>query len=336
MRTTIRHAVRSLCITFALASAAAGAVDVAGSKDPPYLKRYEGSEIVSYQALPYEAYKVWLPDPKNPTGAWVTESVEGQITRAFYKVPAGHTVLEIFRNYEQSIKDAGFTLKADNGSFWDQNFADAFYHQSWQIHGDYAWTNLALNGVQKMAYLSASGAKDGKSVTVAVYISNYKEGKDVKYGDKPFHFNPDNVLVVADVVVSKAVANKMVLLKAADMAEALKTKGSVDIYGIYFDTDNSMIKPESKPTLDEVATLLKGDGALKLEVSGHTDNTGGKGHNLKLSEDRAQAVVKALTASYGIEGKRLVARGYGDTKPVAPNSNDDGRAKNRRVELRKI
>jgi outer membrane protein OmpA-like peptidoglycan-associated protein len=317
-------------------SLAAHAVDVAGSKDPPYLKRYEGSEIVSYQTLSYESYKVWVPDPKNPSGPWITDQIEGQITRAFYKVPAGHTVLEIYRNYEQSLKDAGVTLKANSAQFWDNGFADSFYHQSWQIHSDYAWTNLALNGIQKMAYMSGMATKDGKSVTVAVFFANYKEGKDVKYADKPYHFNPDNVVVVADVVVSKAVANKMVLLKAADMAEALKTKGSVDIYGIYFDTDKSAIKPESTPTLEEVASLLKIDGGLKLEVSGHTDNTGEKVHNLKLSEDRAQAVVKALTTSYGIDGKRLVAKGYGDTKPVAPNTSDDNKAKNRRVELRKI
>ncbi len=320
----------------AFISFAARGADVAGAKDPPYLKRYEGSEIVSYQALPYEGYKVWVPDPKNPTAPWITEPIEGQITRAFYKVPPGHTVLEIYRNYEQFMKDAGFTLKAASPSFWDQNWADAFYHQSWQVHGDYAWTNLALNGVQKMAYLSGSATKDGKAVTVAVYLSNYKEGKDVKYGDKSFHFNPDNVLVVADVVVSKAVVNKMVLLKAADMAEALRSKGAVDIYGIYFDTDQSAIKPESAPTLEEVASLLKIDGGLRLEVSGHTDNTGERAHNLKLSEDRARAVVKALTASYGIEGKRLVARGYGDARPVVPNTSDENKAKNRRVELKKI
>ncbi|HUJ01905.1 MAG TPA: OmpA family protein [Usitatibacter sp.] len=326
----------ALLAIVSFASLAAQAADVAGAKDPPYLKRYEGSEIVSYQALPYESYKVWVPDPKNPSAPWITDQVEGQITRAFYKVPSGHTVLEIYRNYEQSIKDAGFAVKASSPSFWDQNWADAFYHQSWQIHGDYAWSNLALNGVQKMAYLSASGAKDGKSVTVAVYVSNYKEGKDVKYGEKSFRFNPDNVLVVADVVVSKAVVNKMVLLKAADMAQALKSKGSVDIYGIYFDTDKSAIRPESAPTLGEVASLLKIDDRLKLEVSGHTDNTGEKAHNLKLSEDRAQAVVRTLTASYGIDGKRLVARGYGDTRPVVPNTSEENRARNRRVELRKL
>ena len=127
----------------------------------------------------------------------------------------------------------------------------------------------------------------------------------------------------------------MVEVKAADMADALATKGFVDLYGIYFDTDKSEVKPESKATLDEVATLLKVDRSLKLEVSGHTDNTGDKAHNQKLSEQRAQAVVQALVASYGIDAKRLTARGYGDAKPVAANTSDDGKAKNRRVELRK-
>ena len=321
----------------ALAFTSAFAADIPGSKDPPFLKRYEGSEIVSYQSLSYESYNVAVPNPANPGGPWIWQQVEGQVTRAFYRVPSGHTVLEIYRNYEQFLKDGGFAIKASSPQFQDQTWAAAFYHQSWQTETDYSWTYLGLGSTQRMAYLSATGTKNGQSVTVGVYIANYKEGKDVKYGgDKPAHFNPDNVLVVADVVVSKQVAQKMVELKAADIAEALATKGTVSIYGIYFDTDKSDIKADSKPTLDEVASVLKIDRALKLEVSGHTDNTGDKAHNAKLSEARAQAVVKALVGGYGIDGKRLSAKGYGDTKPVAPNTSDENKAKNRRVELRKV
>lgn len=96
------------------------------------------------------------------------------------------------------------------------------------------------------------------------------------------------------------------------------------------------IKPESKATLDEVAVLLKIDRALKLEVSGHTDKTGNAAHNLALSQGRAAAVVQALVKSYGISAARLRAKGYGDTRPVAPNDTEPNRAKNRRVELRKL
>ena len=116
----------------------------------------------------------------------------------------------------------------------------------------------------------------------------------------------------------------------------MATKGTFELYGILFDVDKTGIKPESAKTLDEVANLLKIDRSLKLEISGHTDNTGDKNHNMKLSEGRAKAVVDALVKKYGIDSKRLQSKGYGDTKPVAPNDNDGNRAKNRRVELRKI
>ncbi len=275
-----------------------------------------------------------MPDP-NKANTWSWQPVEGQITRIFYKVPSGHTVLEIFRNYEQALKEAGIDIRSNNSSFQDRDWADTFYHQSWQAQTDFAWTNLGLAGTQRMGYLAGTGTYKSQAVTVAVYVANYREAKDVNY-TQPVHFNPDNPLVVVDVVMSKAVVNKMVTIKAADLAEALATKGVVSIYGIYFDTDKSDIKPASAATLDEVASLLKIDRPLKLEVSGHTDNVGDKAHNQKLSEARAQAVVNALVSKYGIDAKRLSARGYGDTKPVAPNNSDENKAKNRRVELRKI
>ncbi len=120
------------------------------------------------------------------------------------------------------------------------------------------------------------------------------------------------------------------------LAQILATTGKVDIYGILFDTDKTDIKPASKPTLDQVAKLLKDDPTLKLEVSGHTDSTGGAAHNMVLSQDRAKAVVDALVKQYGIDPTRLQSKGYGDTKPVAPNDTDANKAKNRRVELRKL
>ena len=125
-------------------------------------------------------------------------------------------------------------------------------------------------------------------------------------------------------------------VQAADMANALKAKGLVDLYGIYFDTDQTFVKPESATTLTEVSSLMKADKSLRIEVSGHTDNSGTKAHNLDLSKGRADAVVAALVGQYQVEANRLVAQGYGDTRPVAPNDTPANMAKNRRVELRKI
>jgi outer membrane protein OmpA-like peptidoglycan-associated protein len=123
---------------------------------------------------------------------------------------------------------------------------------------------------------------------------------------------------------------------ANDMANALKTSGSIDIYGIYFDVDQAFVKPESANTLTQIAELLKADPTLRLELSGHTDNTGTDAHNQDLSQRRATAVVQALVGQHGIDASRLVAKGYGAGKPVAPNDTADNKAKNRRVVLRKL
>ena len=153
---------------------------------------------------------------------------------------------------------------------------------------------------------------------------------------QPLTYKDGEVAVILDLVVAKPVADQMVTVKAADMADALANKGFIDLYGVYFDTDRSLVKPQSDPTLGEVATLMKIDRSLKLEVSGHTDNSGAHDHNMALSQARAQAVVQALATTYGVDPTRLVAKGYGDSKPVASNATEDGKAKNRRVELRKL
>lgn len=94
-----------------------------------------------------------------------------------------------------------------------------------------------------------------------------------------------------------------------------------------------MIKPESETTLAEVAKLLETDKGLKVNVVGHTDNIGGTDYNMKLSLERANAVVQALVGKHGISAMRLKAYGVGPLTPVASNDTEEGRAKNRRVEL---
>ena len=114
--------------------------------------------------------------------------------------------------------------------------------------------------------------------------------------------------------------------------EELKQTGQAEVYGIYFDFASDKIKPESEPVLREIADALSHNPAWKLRVEGHTDNQGNAAANQALSEKRAQAVVAWLTA-HGIAVNRLTAKGFGQTKPIEDNGTEDGRAKNRRVEL---
>jgi len=122
---------------------------------------------------------------------------------------------------------------------------------------------------------------------------------------------------------------------ATQLQDEISKSGHVAVYGINFDTGKAALLPESEPVLAEVQKLLEQNESLKIRIEGHTDNVGGKAANQALSERRAQAVMGWLIA-HGIDPGRLSAKGFGDTKPVADNSSEDGRAKNRRVELVKM
>ena len=122
---------------------------------------------------------------------------------------------------------------------------------------------------------------------------------------------------------------------ASQLQSELDKTGHVAVYGINFDTGEAAILPESETVLNSILDLLKNNPDLKLSVEGHTDNQGAKAQNQALSEKRARAVVGWLVA-HGIDDGRLQAKGFGDSKPVGDNSTDEGKAKNRRVELVKI
>ena len=120
-------------------------------------------------------------------------------------------------------------------------------------------------------------------------------------------------------------------VSAAAMADALAKDGFIAL-DIHFDTGKATLKADSQALVDQIAELLKGNPALKVGIEGHTDNTGTPAGNKKLSEDRAKAVVAAVAAK-GVQASRMSAVGWGQEKPVADNRSEEGRAKNRRVEV---
>lgn len=134
------------------------------------------------------------------------------------------------------------------------------------------------------------------------------------------------------VVVEKGAMKQDVVADAAALSASIVATGKAAVYGIYFDTGKSVVKPESTPALDEITKLLKQHGGLTLFVVGHTDSAGTLDSNLRLSADRADAVVKALIAR-GIAAARLKGAGVGPYCPVASNRSEEGKARNRRVEL---
>lgn len=200
-------------------------------------------------------------------------------------------------------------------------------------------------------YILNDGARQPSSVELIKNYENafkknggslvYREGSETAVyrmplpggGERWMQMNVDNEGYRYQLnIIELAGMQQKVEFSADQMAEAIAKNGFVALNGILFDTGKATIKPESKALLDEVVALLKKDGALKLNVVGHTDNVGDKKANLELSKQRAASVMRALVAG-GVDAKRLKSDGKGDAEPVSDNRTEDGRAKNRRVEL---
>ena len=324
-----------------VAATTADAADLPGSKDPDGFRRFEGSEILHYAASPQDQYFLARGEGAVGAGFERQERVEGSTVRVVYKAPLGTTSAEIFRHYRQMLTDLGFeeTFKLDRGALYAlsaKDFQQRFYFQAdYSARKDHEGT--PFQDADNQYYLTARLVRDGQTVNAAVYVA---ESGGLEWQEpsvkQPIVIRLGQPVIGVDVISSRQADYRPVEIKAPEMAKALSAAGRIDIYGILFDVDKSELKPESRATLEEVAKLLKSDPSLRIEVGGHTDNTGGADHNMKLSVGRAAAVVNALVAAYGIDKTRLQPKGYGDTKPVAPNDSDQGRAKNRRVELRKL
>jgi len=134
-------------------------------------------------------------------------------------------------------------------------------------------------------------------------------------------------------IVEREIMKQELVANADAMGNDISTTGHVSVYGIYFDTGKSEIKPESDAAIEQISLMLKNNQSLKVYVVGHTDNVGTIDANMKLSKERADAVVDALLYKHGIPEEQLKSFGVASLSPVASNDTEEGKAKNRRVEL---
>ena len=305
--------------------------DETGSKDHPMISRYAGSIIIGQEVRKFDEFLLPLGPATfrvQPPAYLVakSEKLEGRVTRILYTSPAERTTLEVMRNYEQELKKGGFqTLyscsMAECGI--QGGMAQVLYPPGRQIRSRDASFAFALP--QDLRYLSAKRVSaDGTTHVSLLLATQANKASPATFG---------RVSALLDVIESATMDTGMVKVDAGAMARELAATGHVALYGILFDTNKADVKPESQPALQEIATLLKNDPALRLLVVGHTDNVGGFEANMALSQRRAASVLTELTTKYGIAATRLRPVGVGMAAPVEPNDSDAGRAKNRRVEL---
>ncbi len=229
-----------------------------------------------------------------------SEHLEGKVTMFSYRSPQGRSTLEVFRNYESGLKEAGFTTL-------------------FTCAGPRCGEQVGLKGLGYLPegddarYLAARLARPEGDVYVALHVQALSTN-----------------FVVVEL---KPMEAGLVKISADALNKDLDHVGHVAVYDILFDTGKADLKPASAGALTEIAALLAKSPTLRLYVVGHTDNVGTFAQNLDLSKRRAQAVVTALTTTYKVAPARLQADGVGPLAPVASNDGEAGRARNRRVEL---
>lgn len=307
----LQRFVAALAVLFGLAAslphAHAQQRDVAGSRDYPGIGRFGGSIITGYQVKDFDAARLQAAAFKDGK-ATDERRPEGRVTRIAYRTKAGPSIIEVMRNFEAQLAKAGFEtlLACETDACGGIPFSEALdalpMPQMWVDGFDYRY----------LATRKADGARE-TFATVLVSKTN------------------DEIAAQLVVAVVGSMADKMV--DAAAMSKGLGEKGHIALYGIYFDTDKAIVKPESKPTLDEIAKLLRGQPQLNVVIVGHTDSQGNYDYNMDLSKRRAEAVAAILAQNYQIAKPRLRTAGVGFLAPIGSNAQENGRALNRRVEL---
>jgi OmpA-OmpF porin, OOP family len=289
------------------AAAFAQARDVAGSKDFPGIGRFAGSVISGHQVKTFDVARMQAA-PFRDGKPSDTPRLEGRITRIAYRSSPGPSTVEVSRNFETQLTKAGFEplLTCDTEACGGIPFTEAIealpIPQMWVDGFNYHY-----------------------------YVGRKSEGGRETYASVLVSENNREIYAQLTVAELGAVENKMV--DADAMAKSLREVGRIALYGIYFDTDKAVIRPESRPTLEQIAKLLASQVALTVFIVGHTDSQGPYAYNLDLSRRRAEAIATELVKTYHIGAPRLQTAGMAHLAPVGSNASEAGRALNRRVEL---
>ncbi len=313
----------------------ADAADLAGAKDHPLLKRFAGSEIVGYDVKRFDefelqtsTFKRYNLEAKRREFAQPALKLEGGHTQIWYEAPGDSSATELIRNYQNELAAKGFKILYDSrqdaaATAWT-NFLAPFSEVTIRT----SRSHYVFYAADQRSLRTVSAKLERSEGDVYVYLTAVEWAKD-----DPTYKAKRGAYLALDLLEVRPMVQNMVVVRADEMSKAIAASGRVALYGIFFDTNKSEVKPESKPALAEIASLLRQQPLLKLHVVGHTDNVGGYEFNLGLSKRRADAVVAALVKGYGIPAGRLTPNGVAYLAPVAVNTTEEGRAKNRRVEL---
>lgn len=278
------------------------------AKDHKLFARYPNAKL--RKSIHVDTETIVIPAAPNATDKTAL-NLTGDLSRHFYEIKDVST-LKVFENYKQALTKTGFTFlqKCELTECGDASVAEKF-------GAKISVEDSVYNSYRKPYYVLAKKVADTGDIYVSLFVGGFE----------------NEVSVQQIILQQKGVKTGLIKVDADGLKQQIDADGKALIYGIYFDTGKSAVKPESKTTLDAIAQLLTKNKDLLLYVVGHTDDTGAGAANVELSRQRAAAVVNELVTTYKIPAARLQAQGVGPYAPEGNNTSDAGKQKNRRVEL---
>ena len=295
----IRFAMAALALALATPLAAE---DVAGSADHPLIGRYDGSTITGYSFVDFDEYP--LPQEAGQDGF---RTIEGKVTRIAYVMPEEVSIPAAERNFAAALEAAGFETVFNCDT-------DACGGISYDLD-QFPIPRMMVDRFNYRVQTGRLARAEGDVYAMVLTTVDTAGRTRVQLG----------VVETAPLEIR--------MIDAVQMQADVSETGRVALYGITFETDSAEIRPESAPTIAEIAAFLTASPDLSVVIVGHTDNQGSLEYNLGLSQRRALSVRDALVGEHGISGDRMQHAGAGFLAPVAPNTTEDGRALNRRVEI---
>jgi len=300
------------------------ATDIENCKDSPLISRLAGASIEFCKETIWGTYKLPLSD-KGAIDWEKPKVLDGKVTRIQYSASTDKNSEFVLQNYKAALDRAGYKIlisiaDAELGvSDRPHTWTDRYY----ETGGYYNGLNNKKFGIglnfplwkNDHSFIAAAGNKNGKDVYIVVYTV-----VDEKY-----------TLITQDIIEIEKVETGLVT--AESISDGIVNDGRVILDGIFFETDKSVITPESDVALKNIADYLKKNPDKKFYIVGHTDNTGTYSSNAALSENRAKAVMEALVSKYSVNAEQLSSHGVSSLSPVAGNRTAEGKTRNRRVEI---
>ena len=298
--------------------------DIEGSKDYPTISRFEGAIIEFFKETKWGSYKLPISD-KGLIDWEKPMSLEGKVTRIQYTVSKDNNSEFVLHNYKAGFKQSGHEImiaianKELGVSDRPHTWKDKYYESGGYYNG--------LNNIKFGLGIGFPNWKDNHSFLAA---RGHENGKDI-YAIIYTVVDDNYTLITQDVIEVEAVETGLVSVD--NISSDITQKGHIAIYGIHFETGKSILKSESTKSLKTIADYINANTSKEFFIVGHTDNTGDFLSNMNLSEERAKSVMNELTTKYNVSVEQLKAYGVSSLAPVSSNTSEEGKAKNRRVEI---